>query len=538
MNVERSKNQDRWTVTYRTNQPVSNLVFDRQDNLFRAANWISKSANIVIKKEEKSESITSLNGDHFDTASFEFASYYERTPKDYEFFQPFSDGSLVMYTGHYNACPSNMECDEPIEFTFQGRTTDNIVILGKVNAAKSQWIDQTWRGTYVYFGKIIPLEKKYLTAIIDPAIPSWLKNKFHEVLPKIFDLYTKETGFPLTFKPFVFLSYTPKGLGSQRTGGTLPGLIQMSLSGKGWEKENKNAYVELARFFAHEGAHLWNGQLFHSSSGDMWMHEGGADAFAYFALYKLGLVDQQGFSDLQSGAYTNCVSKLKNRPLKEVLEDPEFRAHYSCGAMAALITHVAVKKKNKTQGLFEFWHALFAKVRNQNLKTYDESMYFSTLSEMSGNQELANRLQKFINGPIENPNKFVRTELENLGIKFSSLEKNIPVEVQKKYAMDIVRLMMDEDCNSKHGVSATNEGIETESFKECKVFTENFLISKIGPHAIKSGAMAYDYAFEICQKAEASIDFTVKGSTDTLKTQCPKSMPKREPAYKILVLPL
>lgn len=538
--VTRTESQDRWTVTYRTSEPVSELVFDRQVNRFRAVKWIPKSPEIRIETIDGKERIHSVSGARFDTATFEFASYYDHTPKDYEFFRAFSDGSLVLYTGHFNACPENFECEEPLRFQFQGRTSDRIIALGRVETSKLEWVDVTHRGTYVYFGQIKPLERKFLTAIIDPALPNWLEKRFHETLPRIFDFYAKKTGFALPFKPFVFLDYSTAGGKGVRnySGGTLPGLIQLSIQGKGWEKKDGKAFADLGHFLAHEAAHLWNGQLFPYSSGDMWMHEGGADAFSYLALYRLDIVNREHFFRLQAAAYNHCVSQLKNRPLKEVREDPNFRAHYTCGSMVALLTHSAVKKKNASKDLFDFWSVLFQETRARGLKAYDEEIYFSKLEEMSGDPELTKRLRAFLNGPTDSSSSFLKKELELLGAKFVSIEKDLPKEYQRRQATDLVRLLMREDCKEHYGLSSSEDGIETEAMKDCKVFAKSFLITGIGPHSIHDGAAAYDYVFETCGIPGARVRFTAKNAKDPLETSCPKEMPKRVPALAIQELPL
>lgn len=538
VSVERWKDQDRWTVTYKANRPVSELVFDRQANRFRSKNWVSKTPGIKIKDADGKEFITSETGSKFDSVTFELASYYEPTPKDYEFFQAFSDGSLVMYSGHFNACPEGLECDAPVEFSLKGRPSDNVIILGQVNAGQASWIDLSGRGTYVYFGNIKPLERKHLTAIIDPTLPKWLKDRFHQTLPRLFDFYTKETGFALTFKPFIFLNYSNDGHGTKSHGGTLPGLIQLSLSGQGWSKEDKEGFVDLARFLAHEAAHVWNGQLFPYISGDMWMHEGGADAFAYMALLKLGLVNKSTFLDFQTSALNHCLGELKGRPLKEVKEDRNFRAHYSCGAMVALVTHAAVLKKSKSGGVFKFWKELFTSLNRQQLPHYDESNYFTTLVEITNDKALSERLNVFINGPTKSSNDLLVQELEQSGVSLALLEKNPPKEYQKNQAMDLIRLLMREDCDNRHSLSATSEGIETGPVGGCRTFKERFLVTHVGPHPIKMASAAYDYVYDLCEKNSGPIELKAKDVQTPYKVACPRTMPKRPHPYGIASIPL
>jgi hypothetical protein len=537
ISVEQFEQEDRWTAKFQPSRPVTRLIFNRQVNRFRAQKWKSLSPEVELKEVDGEEAIVSRSGKPFQDVSFEFASYYDDTPKDYEFFQAFSDGSRVMYTGHFNACPEDEDCNEPIRFRFKGRKGSKIVVLGQVSEWTSDWTETTPRGTYVYFGNIKPLQREHLTAIIDPALPKWLRTRMFELLPKLFSFYAKSTGHALTFKPFIFLNYSIEGKGSRSHGGTLPGLIQMSLKGQGWAKESKEAFVDLARFFAHESAHVWNGQLFPYESSDMWMHEGGADAFSYWALYKLGIVSREGFLDFQSGALAECISMLNNKPLNEVKDDPNFRAHYRCGSMLALVTHGAVRKVNPKHGLFEFWSALFDLAKAEGAKPYFEEMYFSTLRKMSQDPDLPKRFQVLLKGPLGNASSFFAEELRESGIEVRAVTMNLPREYQRKQGRDLVRLLMRQDCEGRHSLTLGGDGIETEGMKECKVFSKALFVTRVGTRPIVSeGALAYDEARSRCKEG-GKVSVFARGLASPLNAECPTDMQERNAPLAVMSVP-
>ena len=412
--VEHLSYKDAWKVTFQTSQPVPNLIFDRQANRFKVNTWKPLTSGIVVKEINGKEQLVSLNSKPFQEASFEFASYYEMTPKDYEFFQSFSDSSVVMYTGHLHACPETEDCHEPVEFLFIPRSHEEGIVEGKVFRSSIMWRDKTRRGTYVYFGNLNPIETTSLTAIVDPALPKWLKDRFNSLLPNLFDYYAKKTGYALSFKPFVFLSYSSEGGGKNSSGGTLPGLIQLSLLGKSWAEEDEESFIDLTRFLAHETAHLWNGQLFQYKSGDIWMHEGGADAFSYLALYDLKYISKQRLLDFQTEAFNACLSMLKNRPLMEVNEDPNRRAHYRCGAIFSLLTHAALVRKTGND-LFYFWNQLFKRVQKEG-KLYTEDLYFTTLEEIIDNKQLSEKIKILSHGPLLNAQEIFMSQFHEWGV--------------------------------------------------------------------------------------------------------------------------
>lgn len=528
--IEHLLHKDAWKVVFQTSMPVSNLVFERQINRFRAKNWKSLTPGIKVIEVDGKERIVQSDFKLFNEASFEFSSYYEETPKDYEFFQAFSDKSVVMYTGHYNACPEYIECDpHNTEFVFIPRSDEQGIVSGKIFHQSYNWKEETGRGTYVYFGNLKPIESKSLTAIVDPVLPQWLKQRFNFVLPRLFEYYAKKTGQPLTFKPFIFLNYSSNGEGTSMHGGTLPGLIQMSIEGNGWQKKDIDSFIDLARFFAHESAHVWNGQMFPYASGDMWMHEGGADAFAYFALLDLKLINFQQFLDFQTESFNTCLTKLSDRPLMEVKEDPNFRAHYRCGSILALLTHAAGINSKKDHDLFYFWSQLFN--RSKNVKEpYTEEMYFSVLEEMTGNKNLNVAINTILRGPISNAKEFLVSQLNQQHIKLKEADSNFPKSYNIRMGMDLLRAMMKKDCNGKYGITGGVDGLETEAREDCTQFKNSFYITHIQKIPIVTeGAKAYDAARVHCAKKNRDLSLTARGVRGDLKFACPDEISVRAP---------
>jgi hypothetical protein len=502
-------------------------VFNRQINKFRLKNWQVITPQISIVEKNGREQIVSASP--FQEVSFEFDSYYETTPKDYEFFQAFSDKSVVMYTGHLNACPDDNECNRPIEFHFIPRSNERGIISGKIFHTAFDWKDEKSEGTYIYWGNINPVETKYLTAVIDPNLPTWLLEKFNLLLPSLFKYYAERTGEPLTWKPFVFLNYLAKGEGNNSGGGTLPGLIQLSLEGKGWNKPDTDSFIDLAKFFAHEAAHIWNGQLFPYATSDIWMHEGGADAFAYFALLDLKFINPKKFLDYQTEAFNSCLSRLKNRPLWDVKEDPNFRAHYHCGAMLALLTHAGVSKMNKKYNLFYFWNQIFEEVKASK-KPYTEELYFSILDRILKNKELSGTIKKLLKGPLTNAKDIYLQEFKKLNVKIVNSKNKFPRDYNKRMGRDILQRLMATDCDGKYSLSSGKDGMQTDSFNTCRIFNRPFYITHINDiPIISSGAMAYEKVKKVCRTKGSKILLTVHEVKSKVVVNCPESILDREP---------
>lgn len=414
--VQHLPNKDAWRVTYNTTHPITELIFSRRTNLFRMKNWNPLAPGISIIQSDKREIIKGTKP--FQEVSFELNSYYEITPKDYEFFQKFSDDSVVMYTGHFDAYSKIYDTNTPIEFIFIPRTDETGIVAGNKFTSLTSWIDFKERGTYVYFGNLKPIETKDFTAIIDPTLPSWLLTRFNKYLPEIFSFYVAKTGYSIPFKPFIFLNYSSLGSGYSSHGGTLPGLIQMSLSGKAWGKEDVDSFAQVIRFFAHESAHVWNGQIFPYEDEDMWMHEGGADAFAFLAMHELNVLEKSRLKYHKNKAFNECLSKLKNRPLREVKEDPEYKAFYKCGSIFHLMAGAAINRQDPNAGVFQFWKSLFDEAKKSG-KPYTEDLYFFVLDKLSGNSLTSNAIKQLLDGPVTNAEEQFQKEFERLDLEIS-----------------------------------------------------------------------------------------------------------------------
>jgi hypothetical protein len=531
--IEPAQNKNTWRITYTPSYPVNNLVFDRQLNRFRSKKWRSLMTDVSLIEEAGQEKIVSRSTP-LQKFVFEFDSYFEDTPKDYEFFQAFSDKSVVMYTGHLNACPLNIACEQPVEFLISSRTNEHGIVAGKVFTEQIRWRDEARRGTYVYFGQLHALETSTMTAIVDPATPAWLRQQLDPLLLKLFIFYEKRTGQNLRFKPFIFLNYSPEGEGNNHHGGTLPGLIQLSLSGKGWAKKDPEAFIDLARFLAHEAAHVWNGQMFPYASGDMWMHEGGADAFAYRALYALNIISKERFFDYQTEALNACLSLVKNRPLIEVNEDRNFTAFYKCGSVFGLLTEASVRKGNSKNDLFTFWKELFAESTKSG-QEYTEDMYFSVLNRLSSSSAAGIAIKNLVRGnEVNAKNEFLKI-FKDMKIYYSEKNNRLPRPYNLRISREMVRSLMKKDCKDNYGQSEAADGITTEAFEECTVFTKPLYITHLaGYKVVSSGARAYDKIKAKCENSNYKIEIRAKNEKFPLFASCPSIIPSRETFIRIL----
>lgn len=403
--VERLNNGNEWSISYQLPRPVYGLVFKRQTNQFRKANWKIQNSNLMIVTNDGNEVIVSKDNRPFDRLSITHKSYFKTLEKDYNFFIKFSGNDILQYVGHYSVLPlfeKNQKITDKLwdnsakNEVFNFITNDNnvnIIVDGIVSNYKTSWKNISGRGTYVFWGTNKPNEYKELTLLVDSEVPAWVKKGVLEKLPKIFDFYEQKLGLSLNFKPVVYLNYEDRlGKNLGNNGGTLPGIVQLTLKGKDWIKEDQGNIEWLFWFLAHESAHLWNTQLVNTIRGKhSWLHEGGADAFAYKALNEFKIISDERYLKFIRFEKKKCIKGLKGGfALSDSANKRKFRNYYSCGAMIAYIT-----EKNINRDLFSFWKTLLNQEK-QNDGIYDDKDYFLLWEKESSDHDTINEVKHLI----------------------------------------------------------------------------------------------------------------------------------------------
>lgn len=527
--VEHNRKNDSWNVSYKLPKKVKALVFNRQTNTFRHKNWKIKTQGLELKLIADQEYIVSTTDTEFDQLELTHKSYYEFTPKDYEFFFEYADGDVLMYSGHYDVFPLYQKLDlkkglkdlsesgPKSEYKLRPVSGEKVVILGNVYTEKEvRWIDKKGRGTYIYWGNTAPLDTKHLVVVVDRKVPEWLASEVKKNLPKLFDFYNKKTGVILNFKPVVFLSYAgEEEEGYSNTGGTLPGLIQLTLRGKDWKKKGDETFEYLFKFLAHEAAHLWNGQMFNSGDGKhSWMHEGGADAFAYRAMKELKVFSKERYLEFINASLNKCILGLDGSyPLVESSKKRSFKNYYYCGSTIGLLTELSLIEGN----LFTFWSTLFQNAKT-NKNKYSDEMYLNELERRSGNIKILGLLKKLIYGPIGNTGSLLKELFGELKVKTGPLKAS-KKNMAKRIALNFLSQIYKNDCDGSINLTRKKEFYLIHGSKNCKTFKNDFKVSKAGNYHIFANAeKAYEYARRSCSK-KGSINL-LNSKSKTIRVSC------------------
>ena len=544
IHVNYQQASDSWQVRYQLPMAMDHIAFQRRSNFDRSKLYNIDESKFTWQKEGEVLLIKSIDGSKFDSLTLDFPSSYGFIQKDYTPNLKYTDGSVLLYTGHLALGASIVE-DKALSsdgVSFSGTQfhfnspNQNIVFLGQHYTEKAKW-NMEADDTYVYFGNIKPLENDNMIAIVDPALPSWVWQKTVQNFPKLFDYYASKTGQPLNFKPVVFFNYDHlDGDYANYSGGTLDGLVQLTVNGKHWQEDDKDQFNKLFHFLAHEAAHFWNGQMFaFEEQNHSWLHEGGADAFANFAMLEFGLIDQAQMMQKFEEASNQCILRKGAESLAQSAKLWRYRNYYTCGAAMALASHFAVKANNSKQTFFDVWQHIFT--ANLVNRRYTQQDYFDALSKLTGSPTLAKSLAKFsdvegLNNQQEISSWFQGTELS------AEASTDYPSSVIRHWGAKVIFNLMHSHCNKGVSFSTYDDYIETYPMDNCDsdVFSQNMNIQFVeGKDILADGLTAYNLFKAKCQQGEA-VTLQDRNNKNIAEISCLKQVPSIKPYLKLSMI--
>lgn len=353
-------------VVLRAPRPATALHFATALGTYRSSDWriVDRGFRWVI--EGDGERLERSDGAPFTTVSFTVEQRYRSLIKSYAPFAPFSDGGLLVYTGHFHACltlPCSGEGAVRMTIAAPGRTIRAGEAVGRV---RLRYVSRG-EGTNVYIGKHIAQIENGMAAIIDPGLPERLRAGLARAVPAAMAHFTRSYG-ELSFQPQLFASIDTRGRadGKESTqGGTLPGQIFIHFDGaRARERAEQGDPGWLEWFFAHEVAHMFQRDRTSDKLGDnayAWMHEGGADAMAASVLAAQGKGVYVA-TRIRNAART-CDKGLGKGPLTTAAARDDFELHYSCGMIAVATVDRALRPNGG--GIEAFNRRFFAAVAAQ-----------------------------------------------------------------------------------------------------------------------------------------------------------------------------
>lgn len=382
-----------WQVRYDFAQPVDKLEFKTSPDDSRGRTWLPDQGFEIVTTD-RGEVARRKDGAQFRTVRFRMSPTYSYLPKEYAPFSPFGDGGMLFHTGRLFACQDLCPKDASWSMYLWAATEDQIILDGKTVKAQAHWTDRD-DGRSVYVGQGVPKQTDDFIAVLDAKLPERIRGQLLAQLPEFMHLFSGKLG-TLPTRPMLFVSYDtshPKGWGRQ--GGVLPSQIFIHFYGSKWpaEMEKPGFADDLAWHFAHEAGHLYQRQT-STTSGDDWITEGSAEAFAAMALRAQASAYVQSAEEKALG---QCRDLLKGRSVRDAIVAGTFDAAYSCGMLINLAIDSKVRLATKQDGLYAVWRDYLRRVSDRGSVT-SEAAYLEAVSDVGG-ADIAEWVRKAVTDP-------------------------------------------------------------------------------------------------------------------------------------------
>ena len=470
-----------------------------------------------------------------ETIEVRFPVHTANLTKEYELFAEFTDGSVALYTGHFHVAteePAASDAGDEAEFLRRVELVpaagERVVVQGVATRGPTVWGGAHVDGTYAYVGTIEPLETDSMIALLDPGAPPWLLERMRDLLPAFFAEYADRFGEALPWKPMVLFSFHDLEVsGLQSGGGTLTGLIQMSVTGGAWREATPDSSEHLVHLIAHEAAHLWNGQIHaYGDPADSWMHEGSADALANALLLRHGAIDEARLSERRTEAINLCARGLRDGSLSTAGERRRFSDYYACGSTIAIWSAAATSAEDAPDRLFEIWRRLF-EISASAGGDYDRQTYFSALRELGASAESTARLEAFIDTHHTDPVGALGELFSSVGIELERPER--PAEsLRRSWAATALQHLMAAACDGRYSFQHEGLRLRTAPMEGCGPFQRELRVVAIEGHPVRQeGDLALAAARRRCERQQpVSLELE---SEPPAHVPCP-SPPPVEPA--------
>ncbi|MDX1705677.1 hypothetical protein [Pseudidiomarina sp.] len=380
------QNGTEWSVLYQLEKPTQRLAFVRNPDHTRVERWqpVSDYFMVAVDTATGQEFISRRDGQPFSEVNIGLTPTYTPLLKDYAPFSPFTDGGMGWFSGRFKVCP--LTCDDAMRLTYdfhmQAEPLDYIRLPGQNARQSANWQESADDGVMVYVGPQAP-SVNGLQSIIDPGLPQALQSSLQQDLPPIMNYFSARLG-ELTVRPMVMASFSSTDDGRYgQQGGVIGSQLFVHWYGHSlYERMQSTEFVnETLWFFAHEVAHLFQGNLFDNDNA--WIHEGAAEFMAYEYLHNQGVSDNFLSQRLET-ALTLC---------EQPLTDEQFAKHYACGLVVAERIDQELKSDYPI-GLFRLWE-LYQLQIEKNPGEEGADTYFRILAELTS-KRFAASIQNYL----------------------------------------------------------------------------------------------------------------------------------------------
>ena len=403
-----------WLATYELPSDEKAWAFNRSaltrpdKQSWRVGHWRVLTDGVSLERRDGSDMLVARRGTVPRTVSLRFVPRAGELFADYEPALAFSDGSLALFTGHFDVKPARVREGGTINHLTLEAPGDTILVHGATHDGRVALQDE---GTYALIGEIDPLQTRHLTAFVDPGLPPWAREELVDFMPRALDYYADAMGdLSDRGRPTIMVSWkgsTPQMAGL--SGSALEGLIAMAIEGEGVTSPDGQMGDRMRWFIAHEAAHFWLGQVIqYESEGDAWIMEGGADVAAIRATNAL----EPGFDVAaeEDREWRECEASLAKGTLDTARKRGDFQMPYSCGAVLMLGAEAV------SGDYFGFVRALIAEHGARKYVSLDD--WLTTFSNAGASRDAILLARQIASARLRNPGWTLREFASETGARF------------------------------------------------------------------------------------------------------------------------
>ena len=242
-----------WSATYRMSAPTNELVFWRDSNGERSREWAT-GGEFEIVVDGGHDVLRRKDGRPFTSAKVSVPTKFNSHASGYPPFIPFTDGSQLVYTGQFLACPGR--CPNPPtwrwSFTADIPPSKHAIVHGRVKSGNVTWTDSR-KASILFVGNTRPIETPSYTAVIDPSVPPSVRSSLSANFPKFMRFFSERLG-PPAVKPTLFVSYDEHYSDTGSAAANVSNDIFMHIYGP-WPQDLDSGVRRITWYFAHEAGH-------------------------------------------------------------------------------------------------------------------------------------------------------------------------------------------------------------------------------------------------------------------------------------------
>jgi hypothetical protein len=269
---------------------------------------------------------------------------------------------------------------------------------------------------YILFGADRAMRGGAAEAVVDAALPEWLRSSLATLIPALMEHHAAQLGPAPGGRPAVLASWVgPTPELASMNGGVLPGTIMMRFEGEGVLRESREMRDMVRWFIAHEGAHFWLGQAVrYERTRDAWITEGGADLLAIRAVQAID-PDYDWRAEINR-AIRDCSRLSRGRGVAAAEERGEHRAYYACGTVFALAAEAS-----SGQPFTVFVRRLIEQNRMDGVVTRAE--WLAAVPDA----ELRRRIEEMLDQGSGEPEAAMQRLLQRAGVPHGRDDQGLPV---------------------------------------------------------------------------------------------------------------